>query len=695
MNKKIVLLTMSLILISCKSEKHTMEQLRDKFGYINVQNTQQACLVYPQTPEEIDERAAQSKQRIKEIIDTLITTPVDQQNKTSMIHKLDSLDGATSIFGVLEFVQHVYPDDVMRKKASDVSTALRDFYTDIVEMNVDLYKAFKTYYEGNAVSEDLLSEERYFLDELMKDFKRAGLDLPEENRLKIAELNKKINKIGQDFSCNISEDTTTITATREQLAGVSDEFIAGLKTDDQGLYILHTDYPTQNMIGNYCSVQDTRKRFSKAFKNRAYPKNKEVLEQLIAMRDELAKALRFASFADLDLDDQMIKSAKHAWEFEYDLEQRAKTKAVQEFATLTAALPEGVTLSPEGKMYPWDGGFISTYFKKQKYDIDERVLAEYFPMEKSVEGLMNIYQQFFSITITYEQPTHTWHPDVKLLKIADNATNEVLGYVFLDMFPRPKKYGHAAQFGGVTAYKTHDGKRYPAVVAVVCNFTKPTETKPSLLKYDEVNTFFHEFGHALHSVLGATRLASQAGTSVKSDFVELPSQMLENWLEDKEIVKNLSSHYITGEQMPDELLDKKLELLQFGLGMQSVAQVIYAMMSLEYFGPDKHKDTDVICKKYYERLMPYAVYDTDTHMQYSFGHLFGYSAKYYGYMWSDVLGQDVFAEIQKHGLLNPVIGQKYVDCILGQGGSKDPNELLIDFLGREPNSDAFFKKMGL
>lgn len=686
---------MSLVLISCKSEKHSMEQLRDKFGHIKVTNAHEASLAYPRTPQEIEKRTEDSIKNIQKIVDDIIAVPANQQNKHTMIYAFDCLDGYTFELGIFEFIQNGFPDEKMRESASEASTKLRDFITDHVDMNVHLYEAFKKYYEGNAATEDLLPEERYFLDELMKDFKRSGLNLPEAERLKVVELSKKMNQIGQDFSRNISEDSTTVSVKKEELAGVSDEFIAGMTKDDTGLYVLHTDYPTQTMISNYCTVQETRKKFSKAFGNRAYPKNKEVLDQLIQVRDELAKVLGFESYAALDLDDQMIKTAAHAWEFEHDLEKRAIEKAQQEFNMLTAELPEGVALSPEGKMYPWDGGYISTYFKKQKYDIDERVLAEYFPMEKTVDGLMHIYQQFFSIIIEYAQPSYTWHPDVKLLKISDANTKQILGYVFLDMYPRPKKYGHAAQFSGITAYKAQDGSYYPGVVTVVCNFTKSTETKPSLLKYNEVQTFFHEFGHALHSILGGTRLACQAGTNVKSDFVELPSQMLESWLEDKEIVKNLSCHYQTGEKMPDVLLDKKLELLKFGVGMQTVGQVTYGMLCLDYYGPGAHKDTDAIRMQYVERLMPYAVIDKDTHMQCSFGHLVGYAAKYYGYMWSDVLGQDVFAQIEKVGLLNPVVGKKYVDCILGKGGSKDPNELLVDFLGRQPNSDAFFKKMGL
>ncbi len=693
--KKLIILALTLILTSCKSEKHSMEQLRNKFGYITITSADDACLAYPKTPEEISKRALEAENRIKNIITSIIQVPHDLQNKTNMIYAFDALDGATFELGILEFVQHVYPDDTMRIKATEASINLRNIYTDMVEMNVDLYKAFKAYNQGNASSEQLSYEERYFLNELLKDFQRFGLDLPEEKRKEITELNKKINKIGQDFSCNISEDTSVIYATKEDLSGISEDFINNLKTNEEGFYVLHMDYPTQDMISNYCTIQETRKRFSKAFKNRAYPKNKAILDDLINTRHQLAHLLGFKSFADLDLDDQMIKNSHHAWNFENDLENKTKTKALQEFNIFTKDLPEGVSLSPEGKLYPWDSGFVMTHFKKEKYNIDERILAEYFPMEKTLNGLMHIYEQFFSIKIKHTKPNHTWHPDVELLELSDASTNEILGYVFLDMYPRPKKYGHAAQFSGITAHINQDGYRNPGVVTVVCNFTKPTTTTPSLLKYNEVNTFFHEFGHALHSILGATHLASQAGTNVKSDFVELPSQMLENWLEDKNILKNLSCHYKTGKHLPDELLDKKLELLKFGIGMQTIAQILYAMVSLEYFGEQQPQDTSAVWKKYSERLMPYSVYDNDSHTECSFGHLVGYGAKYYGYMWSDVLGQDIFAEIKKYGLLNPVIGQKYKDCIIGKGGSKDPNELLVDFLGREPNSNAFFKKMGL
>lgn len=693
--KQITLAALTLLfLTSCKTEKGSMNQLYDQNGYVHVTTPHDVTLVYPKTVQEIEARTHDVMNKITNIVNEIIAVPLDQQNKINMLYAFDSIYGASCQISILHFVQQAYPDESLRNAAAQACIQLQNAHTDIVSMNVDLYHAFKHYVSHNAQQEDLTHEERYFLNELMKDFKRSGLDLPEEDRKAITALMKELDQIEQDFSLNISADTSTITATRDELAGVTEQFIATLSTDENGKYILHTDYPTADMISNYCAVQDTRKRFIQAFRNKAYPKNVEILTTLIKKRHELATKLGFKNFAELDLDSQMIKTPERAWEFEQDLEKRAVKKACEEFKELTATLPEGVTLSPEGKLYPWDAAYVSTYFKKHVYNVDERELAKYFPMETTIAGLISIYEQFFSLKIKDVPAGTTWHPDVQLLAVHDATTNETLGYVYLDMYPRNKKYGHAAQFGAIPAHISADGTRYPAVVALVCNFTKPTKTEPSLLRYAEVNTFFHEFGHALHSILGATRLASQAGTNVKRDFVELPSQMLENWLEDRNILKNLSCHYQTGEQLPDELLDQKLKLLKFGLGMSTCGQISYGMIALDYFDTGS-ANTTAIWKKHSERLLPYMVYDETTHAQCSFGHLCGYGAKYYGYLWSDVLGQDVFEQIEKDGLVNPETGKRYRECILEPGGSKDPDELLYSFLGRQPSSDAFFRRMGL
>ena len=229
----------------------------------------------------------------------------------------------------------------------------------------------------------------------------------------------------------------------------------------------------------------------------------------------------------------------------------------------------------------------------------------------------------------------------------------------------------------------------------MCNFTKPTTDKPSLLKYSEVTTFFHEFGHAIHVMLGATKYYALSGFNTEIDFVELPSQMLENWMENKEILTMISSHYQTGKSLPEVLIEKRLELLKFGQGLFVASQLTLGMVSLQLFGPTYSESLADTYKRFSELNNKFLAYDTDTHRYCSFGHLTGYGPKYYGYLWSLVLAYDVFEQIQKEGLLNPEAGKKYVNAILSHGGSKDANDMLRDYLGREPRFDAFYKKMGL
>ena len=667
---------------------------RDTDGNVHIKNLEEVYNVYPNTVAEIQKRSKFAQEQSKKVIDAIIAVPIEKQNKQNTLY---ALDNAYAYFGpelgILELIAYTHPEKEVRDEALKQELEIQSFLLEYLSNNSDLYNAFHAYYQGNSQQDNLSEEEELALIETMHDFKRSGLDLPAEERAKNIELKKEVQKISQKFTQNINNDTSSITAKKEQLDGVSEDFILGLKKNDAGEYVLMTDYPTANMILNYCKIEDTRKRFSKAFKNKAYPANVTVFEELRAAKDALAKSLKFKTYAHLDLDSQMVKTPERAYEFQLDMKDKIVKKSKEEFKEFIKDLPEGVSLTKDGKLESWNAGYVSTYFKKKHYDIDEQKLAEYFPMEQTIRGLLDIYEKFFNLKVEIIDNVKAWHQDVQLVKISDRD-GTVRGYVFLDMYPRPNKYGHAAMFPGVTTVK-RDGVVYPTVTAVVCNFTKPTAEKPSLLKYGEVNTFFHEFGHAIHGILGTTTMACQSGTSVKTDFVELPSQLLENWVENKDILKGLTHHYKTGEPMPDELIDKKLTQIQFGQGMHNARQIGLGLISLDCFGKDLSKSADDIFKEHTQEFAPEIAYDSDTHSVCSFGHLSGYGAKYYGYMWSRVFADDVFAQIEQEGLLNPESGKRYVDEILGRGGSKDPDVMLRDYLGREPNTDAFFRKIGL
>lgn len=663
--------------------------------YKIIQSVADACVVYPKTAQEIEERSKAVQTKALTRIDSFLEVKPESYSKETVLRAFDVLRaGVSAELSILGLVKSVYPQTEMLEVAEKQFVVLNQFIIEHIDSNKQIYQVFKEYQEGAAQKENLSVDDRYFLKKMIDNFELQGLNLSPEKQDQVLILKKRCAQLESEFHRLIDQDMTTIKVTEDALAGIPDDFKQTLTREGE-LYVLPMNYPVQSMMANYCTVEETRKQYSKVFKNKGYPQNEPILQELIQKRHEFAQLLGYPSYAAYDVANQMIKTPERAWDFENGLQEKGLVVAEKNFKQLVSDLPEGITLTAEGKLQPWNYGFVSTYFKKKYYSIDERAFAEYFPMEKTIAGLIGIYEQFFGLSIESVPAVGMWHPDVRLLRVKSKADGTVLSYIFLDMFPREKKYGHAAAFDAVSAIKQQDETRTAAVITLVCNFTKPTAEKPSLLQYNEVTTFFHEFGHAIHHTLGATKYYAVSGFNMETDFVELPSQMLENWMENKEILKMISSHYLTGKPLPEELIEKRLELLKFGQGLFVVDQLTLGMVSLEMFGPNQKESLAGLYKRVTEINNRHIAYDTDTHRYCSFGHLTSYAAKYYGYLWSLVLAYDVFEQIEKEGLLNPEAGKKYVDAILSHGGSKDANDMVRDYLGREPQFDAFYKRMGL
>lgn len=668
-----------------------------KEGLRFVKSVRDVVALFPKTVNHIERGTKayikEAKKRVKEII----AIPDPERTYANTMQPLDNLFARSDLFvwsNAVETIEMVSPEKAIRDAAHKANLTMRSFFVDLA-MNYELYKAVQGYAEGAAVDQDLSDEQRRFITETMDDYKRLGMHLPEQERDQVKRIQKELTELSAKFDQNIADDQSQIIVDKDGLAGLDDDFIESLKRTDDGRYILGIDYPTYFNVMDNCSVAQTRKDLYLAFTNRAYPANDTVLRQVIAKRDELAQLLGFESFAHLNLDDQMVKSPERAHRFLDELIERSRAKGQQEFAILAKHLPDGVVLTAEGKFEPWDFGYTKNQYKKNNLAVDELKIAEYFPMENTIKGLLSVYEKFLGIHFDEVPVKGLWTNDARMLEVYD-AEMQLIGYLILDLFPRKNKYSHACEIGIVKAsYSGKSHKPNPGVAVVLANFPKPTKEKPSLLERSFVRTFFHEFGHALHELLGRTKVASFAGTSVKTDFVEMPSQMLEEWLWDKDILKMVSGHYQTGEPLPDELLDKILAIKHFDTGNWVLRQAQFSKLALEYFKQGPEKDTDAIRKNLSEAIVDYIRVVPDTHFQASFGHLMGYGAKYYGYLWAKVFALDLFYHIKEHGLLDTPTGQRYIQTIIGHGGSKDPDQLLVDFLGREPNSDAFFKDLGL
>ncbi len=664
----------------------------EKGSEVKVATINDVIHLFPTTVDGINKRLETIVGNVKNEVAEIIAIP---DEKRSFKNTYAALDKAVNEFGqeggIFHTIVAVSPDAALRDAANKAIITLQEISVDVISQNRQLYQALKKYAETKAPQENLNDEERYYVEETLKSFKRNGLDLPEQGLEEIKRIKKELGNLEQEFARAINDDTRKIMIPKEELEGIAPEFLAALKHTSDGRYELGTDYPTYHEVMDNCSVESTRKALWTAFVNRAYPVNEKTLNNIISLRDELAHKLGFASYAEYDIDDEMAKNPLNVEKFLDDIAVRSTPKALSEIERYKKNLPSGITLS-EGKFKPWDLAHTKNLYRKKEYNYDDRVVAEYFPVESTFQGLLKLYENFLSVKFKQLPDVSPYGIPVKALQVNDKNGN-LVGNLLLDLYPRPNKYTHACHITLVHGLKKTDGITNPSASIVLANFPQPSAERPALLQHHDVVTFFHEFGHAMHALLGRTEMYGFSGTNVKTDFVEMPSQMLEEWMWDRATIKTISKHYKIGEPLPDALINVMITLKNLDSGDFVKRQVMLGKISLDYFKNGRTKDTTAIMHTLQKTLRPYMAVIPEDHFQCSFGHLTNYASKYYAYLWSKVYACDLFEYIKEHGM-DSKVGQRYVDCILSKGGSRPPQELIRDFLGREPNSNAFFKDLG-
>lgn len=647
--------------------------------------------LFPHSKEAVEAMAQGAIDCIKSDIEAIISQKADMLTFDSTFRALDrAKERFDVVLAPLVIYNEITPDKEIREASTKAVSQMNAFVVDTIELNEELY-AVLCAAEKKLNDSQLSSEEQYFVTETMKAFNKKGLGLPAKQKERIKALKKELADLEIAFDKNISAATKTLAVTRDELKGVDESFIKSLETNDDGTYNVTTGYAHYRVIMNTCAVEQTRKRLCKAFDSRGYPENKEILTKVIALRHELATILGYKSFAHFLLEDEMVLLPERVTSFLDDIYMRAIPQAKKDLELHKNHRPDGITVT-NGKFNAWDIAYVRDQYRKKYLQIDTMKIAEYLPMKHTLPALLSIYEEFFGITFKEEAGTF-WHEDVIAYRVYKDDVYR--GMILLDLYPRPFKRTHPGCMPLVPARRTKDGSILPAVALVMANYSKDHPERPSLLQLNEVSSFFHEFGHALHALFGATKMASFSGLEVKLDFVEMPSQMLEKWLTDKDILKRISSHYKTNEPLPDELINNILKHRNFDKASFYTRQSFLARLSLAYYLPGAEKDVDAILKSLYEKYMLEIHFDPANKFYASFIHLMGYGPRYYGYLWSQVFAIDLFKEIEKHGLTNPEIGNKYIDAILSKGASKHPEELLKDFLGRDPSSEAFFEDTGL
>lgn len=528
-----------------------------------------------------------------------------------------------------------------------------------------------------------LTDKRY-LEHLLRDYRRSGVDKDQATRDKIKKLSEDINLIGQEFEKNYREGGKKIELSSvQELKGLPADYIERHKSNADGKIIITTDAPDYMPVMQYAKSDALRERLYRTYRDMAYPANKRVLENLMAKRYELAQILGYPDYATYVTEDKMIKSPQNAQEFIDKVSALATPLAQQEYQVLLNRLKK---INPKAtRVDDWQKMYLQELIKKEKYQVDAQKIRQYFPFAKVQQGIFDLTQTMFGVTIRPWQ-TETWHSSVKAFEIVDK--DQVIGHFYLDMHPREGKYKHAAQFGIQSGIK---GVQLP-IAALVCNF--PGGDNPNeLMEHSDVETYLHEFGHLLHTMFsGEHERVAFSGTRTEWDFVEAPSQMLEEWVWDAETLASFARNQ-KGEVIPKTLVKKMRASRDFGRGLWTKHQLFYAATSLNVYNKNPTEiDLDKLTAKIQATYSPFGYVD-GTHFYASFGHLNGYSAIYYTYMWSLVIASDMFSEFEKQGLRNPDIAQRYRRMVLAPGGSKDAADLVQEFLGRPFSFDAFTKNL--
>lgn len=676
-------LTLSLSLIT--NSLNLASELNPLDQAFLIKNSSDIAQLFPKTVDEIDSKFQFVKEVTTAQIQKIIGIPCNDRTFENTVLEFDKAIMQFKIFcSIISMVKSVQPDNDIRKKAEDTLVSCTDIGIDLFQTNKEIYQAFKEY---ESINKELLNEERadYFSD-VMAGFKMAGFELEVEEFKKMQELRKEIAALGIQFQTNIAQDKSTICFTRDDLRGIDDEFINTLTKTVEG-YILACDYPTAGNVISNCSVESTRRDYIRMFRRRGAPQNIDIINQIINKRDELAHLLGCKSYAELDISSTMAETIDRVETFLNDLSLKSDKEVKDSWATLMNDLPESVNLTVEGKIKLWDVGYLSNYYFKHHMNIDRDKIAEYFPMEETIRGLLDIYERFFDLKFKVINNGEFWDPSVQMIEVQNGEDDNVIGYVLVDLFPRENKESHACCISMISPMSFDKGQTFaPALAVVIANFSKSTENKPSLLKHNEVKTFFHEFGHAIHALSGKAEMPTNAGYNTKFDFVETPSQLLEEWIWDREILKNLSHHYQTGESLPDDIIELLLKTRNIKDAIDIDSQLAYSRLCLDLYKEGQNKDFSQLKKDAYNNSHQVVAYDDDISGLCSFVHLTGYGPKYYSYLWSEQLAKKIFNYIKLHGgLLDPVMGKRYISKVIGRGGSCDPNKLVDDFVGSDIN----------
>ncbi|CAG0915996.1 unnamed protein product [Notodromas monacha] len=656
--------------------------------------------------------------RVRAKYDEVAKVKPEEANQDNVLKALDDIDNLAGMeYYPIMAANHFAVSPGHTKVSAECAKKWNDFEVEM-SMRRDIFDVLVAF---NAKLDKLVlsPEAKRFLEKLIFDGKRHGLHLVQEDRDKMEKLQKELAKLKLDFRRNLDENDTVMHLKKEELDGVPAVTLDTMEKTPDGLYIVTMNNPHVRPILRSCTVAETRKKVLRTNFSRCSEANGPILQRMLKLRHEKAQLLGYKTHADFVLENRMAKTASKVDDFLQNLvcdldplwkkEQRnwlrlrqrlPKTNEMPGRIDVLGSLDETDSMEDECQssepIADWDYSFLLNLSNQKQYHVDHKLIQEYFQSDLVVPGVLRIFETILGLKFSHVPDAPVWHKSVNMYEVKDAATNQRMGYFFLDLYPRDGKYGHAAMFELQPHWTTPDNKIMQPICAVVSNFTPPTANLPSLLTHGEVTTFFHEFGHVMHEICRRNKFYAFGLNGVDTDFVEAPSQMLENWAWEPKIIKDLSKHYQTGKQMPDHIIRSLVKSHSANAGGLTLRQILLSRLDQEIHFGDGSVNAEKVHRDLQKVLLGIEPLE-GTNFPAHFGHLAGgYDASYYGYLWSEVFSADMYeSTFKQEGMMNPETGMRYRKTILEPGGARDPQDMLKEFLGREPSDRAFLKSKGI
>jgi Zn-dependent oligopeptidase len=625
-----------------------------------------------------------------ERISKMTAIPAEKRTVSNTLMAFDEIEYETvNLRSQLALIFDTFTDETLRAEANNALQQVSAYYTNLY-LNESLYKVLRAFATSPAARK-LLSAQKKYLQETIFSFEKNGMKLDTVARQDLRKINEKIAQLTNQFNKNIAESIDSLEFSEMELQGVPQNISAAWKQAN-GRYVVYINSPNYQDVLKYAVEDKTRRAFYMSYMNRAYPPNITTLDSLLYYRQALANKLGFRSFAEYSLIDRMAGKPAPVWNFLNNLVEKSKPITAAYLAEMRK-LKQALAPHLPDTIYAWDYPFYSNKLVEQKYDLNAAVLEEYFEYDNTLKGMFTVYEKLLDIHIREVHNIPVWHKTVRSFELFKDGKR--VGRFYLDMFPRPGKYTHY-KAPSITLYRKSDGGEVLPNTAILFNLPEKGPGQPALLSVYNLSTLFHEFGHVIHWQLMRPEIASQSLHAIKRDFAEAPSQFLENWIYEYDALKLFARHYKTGQILPESLFKKMKQSQVDANGLAIASRLSNSLIDFTFH--DKYDSiqgkslTSVSESLHMVRQIPFV---EGSHWICSYPHLGSYPTYVYGYLWAEVFAHDLFTVFEKNGVMDTKTGIRYRKEILEKGASVHEMDMLRNFLGREPNSDAFIKSLGL